>query len=104
MSITAAQVVTAIEGLSSIDTTALSGAVASHLGNIQDDATVAEDILALLTPIFPEAAVLAEIIELLVALYPIAKALGLSVKPAENPIQDAQTSRNFQPGDPAARL
>lgn len=102
--ITAGQIITAVIGLSSIDRTALDGAVASHLGNIQDDAAVAEDVLAILTPIFPEAGVIAEIIALLVALYPIAKALGVEVHPDTNPMQDAQTTRNFNPGDPAARL
>lgn len=85
-----------------VNVTAVQGAISSHFSNASDDAVVAEDILAILTPFFPEAGAVEDIIALFSALLPVIQQGGIKGDP--NPIQDAQTTRNFNPGDPAASL
>lgn len=91
----------AVAAFEKVNVEAVQGAVSSHFSNTADDAVLAEDILGILSPFFPEAGALEDIIVLLSALLPLASGF---VKGDPNPIQDAQTTRNFQPGDPAARL
>lgn len=100
--VTVAQVMAAAEAFEKVNVAAVEGAMSSRFSNVADDAIVAEDILAILAPFFPEVGALEDIIALLSALLPVAAALKIQGDP--NPIEDAQTTRAFNPGDPAARL
>jgi hypothetical protein len=85
--ITVGQLITAVQGLSSINTTALQGAVSSHLSNLQDDAAVTEDVLGIIAVFWPPAAVIAGVIALDAELAPL---VSLSIKPDPDPEVDAQ--------------
>jgi hypothetical protein len=102
MTITVGQLISAVQGLSSINTTALSGAVSSHLSNLQDDATVTEEVLGIIAVFWPPAGVIAQVIALDAELAPL---VGITtITPDADPEVDAQTTRAFNPGDPAAKL
>lgn len=88
--ITVGQLITAVQGLSSINTTALQGAVSSHLSNLQDDATVTEDVLEIIAVFWPPAGIIAGVIALDAELAPLVGIGGVSITPDPDPEVDAQ--------------
>lgn len=91
MSVTVGQLVSASK-LLAID-------LASHPGlpdftNMDQDAEVAEDVLAIVAVFWPPAGLIEELIYVTIALIDIAVAGGVHVTPAANPIADAQTTES----------
>ena len=94
MPITVATVKNAVGVLQSLDTAAFSTAVSDHFANINEDATVAEDVLASVAIFWPPAAGIAALIALLVELEPYASIIDfkLDIHGDPNPQADAQLS------------
>jgi len=94
VTISVATVKDAVGVLQSLDTAAFSAAVGDKFANINDDATVAEDVLAAVAVFWPPAAGIAALIALLVELEPIAATFDfkLQIQGDPNPQADAQMS------------
>jgi hypothetical protein len=89
VTITAAQLLGAIEGLEQlgIDTSA---AASLNLGDLSDDAVMGEDVLSVVAVFWPPAALLEVALAVAVAIIPLLPAID--IKPDPNPEVDAQTT------------
>ncbi len=93
--ITAGEIKAAVSVIAGINATALRGVVASHFGDLGDDAEIVEDGLALLVAFFPPAAPVATLATVLLALAPLVEA---QLMPDPEPEVDAETKADPHTG------
>jgi len=101
VTVSVGQIVSAVKALPSLEKALLN--LVHGTAGLADYETIGLDTLSAAAVIDPA---LAPDISVIIAVAPfLIGAIETGVIKADpNPIQDAQTSRNFQPGDPAARL
>lgn len=84
---TPAQIIALGKQVAGINLAPIKGVINSRGANLQDDAAVAEDILAAIAVFWPPAAAIAALIALDVELVPF---VNIQIQPDPNPMDDAQ--------------
>ena len=84
---TPAQIIALGKQVASINLAPIKGVIDSRGANLQDDAAVAEDILAAIAVFWPPAAAIAALIALDAELAPF---INIQIQPDQNPMDDAQ--------------
>ena len=84
---TPAQIITLGKQVANINLAPVKGVIDSRGANLQDDAAVAEDILAAIAVFWPPAAAIAALIALDAELAPF---VNIQIQPDPNPMDDAQ--------------
>ena len=84
---TPAQIIALGKQVAGINLAPIKGVIDSRGANLQDDAAVAEDILAAIAVFWPPAAAIAALIALDVELAPF---VNIQIQPDQNPMDDAQ--------------
>ena len=84
---TPAQIITLGKQVANINLAPVKGVIDSRGANLQDDAAVAEDILAAIAVFWPPAAAIAALIALDAELAPF---VNVQIQPDPNPMDDAQ--------------